>query len=216
MSGSMRREIALEVVFSECEYAFNENSRHQVFKRSSLSHCKETAIDLKEQKSQFIASLQQVKMRSLAEKMLQKNWINAISTDLIEKRLTRSSILTVKNEIKIENPGATRKRKRPQTKKTDILDAKCLTSLETDPCDYSSRKMSSSLANALLPQASLTFTYWESCDDILDPQLDQGYCGEFRVLNYLLLDKIARPNSTFSVVLYIFNIEVYSSALYYL
>ncbi len=159
----MRREIALEVVFSECEYAFNENSRHQVFKTSSLSHCKETAIDLKEQKSQFIASLQLVKMRSLEEKMLQKNWINAISTDLIEKRLTRSSILTVQNEIKIENPGATRKRKRPQTnKKTDMLDAKCLTSLETDPCDHSSRKMSSSLANAPLPQASLTFTYWES------------------------------------------------------
>jgi hypothetical protein len=32
-----------------------------------------------------------------------KNWINTITTDLIEKRLTRSSILTVENEIKI--PG---------------------------------------------------------------------------------------------------------------
>ena len=28
-----------------------------------------------------------------------KNWINTITTDLIEKRLTRSSILTVENEI---------------------------------------------------------------------------------------------------------------------
>ncbi len=35
-------------------------------------------------------------------------------------------------------------------------------------------------------------------------------------LNYLLLDKNARPNSIISVVLYIFNIEVYSNALYYL
>jgi hypothetical protein len=35
-------------------------------------------------------------------------------------------------------------------------------------------------------------------------------------LVYLLLDKIARPNSMSSVVLYIFNIEVYSNAMYYL
>ncbi len=56
----------------------------------------------------------------------------------------------------------------------------------------------------------------EACDDGFDPQLDQGFSGGFRVLNYLLLDKIARPNSIFSVVLFIFNIEVYSSALYYL
>jgi hypothetical protein len=35
-------------------------------------------------------------------------------------------------------------------------------------------------------------------------------------LVYLLLVKIARPNSVYSVVLYIFNIEVYSNALYYL
>ena len=35
-------------------------------------------------------------------------------------------------------------------------------------------------------------------------------------LDYLLLDKIARPNSISSVVLNIFNIEVYSNALYYL
>jgi hypothetical protein len=35
-------------------------------------------------------------------------------------------------------------------------------------------------------------------------------------LDYLLLDKNARPNSIISVVLYIFNVEVYSNALYYL
>ena len=35
-------------------------------------------------------------------------------------------------------------------------------------------------------------------------------------LVYLLLDKNARPNSISSVVLNIFNIEVYSNALYYL
>jgi hypothetical protein len=67
-----------------------------------------------------------------------------ITTDLIEKRLTSSSILTVENEIKIENPGVTGKRKRPQTEKTDMLDAKCLTSLEIDPCDHSRRNWLSS------------------------------------------------------------------------
>ncbi len=35
-------------------------------------------------------------------------------------------------------------------------------------------------------------------------------------LVYLLLDKIARPNSISSVVLCIFNIEVYSNAMDYL
>ena len=73
-----------------------------------------------------------------------KNWINTITTDLIEKRLTRSSILTVENEIKVENPGATGKRKMPQAQKTDTLDAKCLTSLEIDPCDHSRRNWLSS------------------------------------------------------------------------
>ncbi len=37
----------------------------------------------------------------------------------------------------------------------------------------------------------------EVCYDILDPQLDQSYCGEFRVLIYLLLLKTVRPNSLF-------------------
>jgi hypothetical protein len=43
-----------------------------------------------------------------------------------------------------------------------MLDAKCLTSLEIDPCDHSRRNSLSSLTDVPLPQASLTFTYWES------------------------------------------------------
>ena len=35
-------------------------------------------------------------------------------------------------------------------------------------------------------------------------------------LNYLLLVKTVRPNSLFSNVIFIFKIEVYSNALYYL